>query len=85
MLDNVDEECDLHTVEVKARCAHLKWPGRLVAATCAAAVTRDQDAQEERTRERERERPGQRDGREGNTTRQRRLVSREGPEGGVAR
>ena len=54
MLDNVDEECDLHTVEVKARCAHLKWPG-LVAATCAAAVTRDQDAQEERTRERERE------------------------------
>ena len=82
MLDNVDEECDLHTVEVKARCAHLKWPG-LVAATCAAAVTRDQDAQEERTRERER--PDQRDGREGNTTRQRRLVSREGPEGGVAR
>ena len=54
MLDNVDEECDLHTVEVKARCGHLKWPG-LVAATCAAAVTRDQDAQEERTRERERE------------------------------
>ena len=52
MLDNVDEECDLHTVE--ARCAHLRWPG-LVAATCAAAVTRDQDAQEERTRERERD------------------------------
>ena len=54
MLDNVDEECDLHAVEVKARCGHLKWPG-LVAATCAAAVTRDQDAQEERTRERERD------------------------------
>ena len=54
MLDNVDDECDLHAVEVKARCAHLKWSG-LVAATCAAAVTRDQDAQEERTRERERE------------------------------
>ena len=54
MLDNVYEECDLHAVEVKARCAHLKWPG-LVAATCAAAVTRDQDAQEERTRERERD------------------------------
>ena len=84
MLDNVDEECDLHAVEVKARCAHLKWSG-LVAATCAAAVTRDQDAQEERTRERERGARDQRDGREGNTTRQRRLVSREGPEGGVAR
>ena len=54
MLDNVDEGCDLHTVEVKARCGHLKWSG-LVAATCAAAVTRDQDAQEERTRERERD------------------------------
>ena len=54
MLDNVDEECDLHTVEVKTSCTHLKWPG-LVAATCAAAVTRDQDAQEERTRERERD------------------------------
>ena len=52
MLDNVDDKCDLHAVEVKARCAHLKWPG-LVAATCAAAVTRDQDAQEERTRERD--------------------------------
>ena len=81
MLDNVDEECDLHTVEVKARCAHLKWSG--ACHLCSRGNSGPGRAR--RAHQREGERPDQRDGREGNTTRQRRLVSREGPEGGVAR